>query len=82
MIKIIILLFIPLIAISQASVLDDYVAMPDSHYNWEVMDYTLNGSDFNANFTGYVLNMTSQKWLDETIIDRPIWTHALVVIIP
>ena len=29
------------------------------------MNYTLNGSDFNANFTGYVLNMTSQKWLDE-----------------
>ena len=39
--------------------LDDYVAKPDDHYSWHEMDYTLSGADFNANFTGYVLNMTS-----------------------
>ena len=28
--------------------------------------------------SGYVLNMTSQQWLDSSRIDRPIWTHQLV----
>lgn len=32
--------------------------------------------------TGYVLNMTSQKWLDESIVTRPIWWHILVVVVP
>lgn len=66
----------------QSTPLDDYVNEPDSHYKWSVMDYTLSGSDFNGDFVGHVLNMTSQKWLDESVVDRPIWTHALVIIEP
>jgi hypothetical protein len=31
---------------------------------------------------GYVLNMTSQGWLDASQVDRYIWTHLLVVIVP
>lgn len=44
---------------SYATPLDDYVHMPDPNYSWAVIrtydqpDYTL-----------YVLNFTSQKWLD------------------
>ncbi len=29
-------------------------------------------------YRGYLLNMTSQAWLDTTQIDRVIWTHQLV----
>lgn len=32
--------------------------------------------------SGYVLNLTSQQWLDTTKVDRSIWTHQLVVIVP
>ena len=43
----------------QATPLDDYVNMPDSHYKYEVLDeYRMDGQ-----YIAYVLNMTSQKWL-------------------
>ena len=32
--------------------------------------------------SGYLLNMTSQTWLDSSIMNRPVWTHQLVVIVP
>ena len=31
---------------------------------------------------GYLLNMTSQAWLDKSLVDRVVWTHQLVVVIP
>ena len=65
-----------------ATPLDDYVNKPDSHYTWSVKDYTLPGSSFHKNLTGYVIEMTSRKWLDETYVNRPVWRHALVVIVP
>jgi PhoPQ-activated pathogenicity-related protein len=57
--------------------LDDYVDKPDDHYNWEVIKEE-EGLGFKAVF----LNMTSQKWLNETLVDRPIWWHVLVLFIP
>lgn len=48
-----------LLYVAVTTPLDDYVNKPDSHYEWNVMDYKLNGSDFNGNFVGHVLNMTS-----------------------
>ncbi|KAK2192165.1 hypothetical protein NP493_37g05021 [Ridgeia piscesae] len=30
----------------------------------------------------YFLNMTSQKWMDETFSDRPIWWHDMVISVP
>ena len=30
----------------------------------------------------YVLNVTSQTWLDEGVMNRPIWWHYAVVIVP
>ncbi|ELW68253.1 Autocrine proliferation repressor protein A [Tupaia chinensis] len=59
--------------------LEDYVASFDPHYQYTVLDqYTLQGSDF----TLYYLNMTSLKWLDETLVDAPIWWHYLVICVP
>jgi hypothetical protein len=44
---------------SNATPLDDYVYKPDDHYRYEIIkQYTMDG------YTLYVLNMTSQKWLD------------------
>ena len=71
-----------LIASAFSTPLDDYVNKPDQHYTWSVKDYTLPGSSFHKNLTGYVIDMTSQKWLDESYVNRPVWRHALVVIIP
>ena len=30
----------------------------------------------------YVLNVTSQMWLNDSIMDRPIWWHYAVLIVP
>ena len=65
-----------------ATPLDDYVRKPDPHYSWTELNYTFSGAVFNDDYTAHVLNMTSQKWLDETIVSLPIWYHALVVVIP
>lgn len=55
---------------SDATPLDDYVNMPDPHYNYELIQtYTQVG------YKVYVLNMTSQKWKDETFVRNPIWWH-------
>lgn len=57
--------------------LDRYVAAPDPNFSFEVATtFTGNG------YTSYVLEMTSQQWLTEEEIDRPIWTHHLHVVVP
>lgn len=39
--------------------LDDYVKTPDPHYNYTLLQtYRIEG------YTLYILNFTSQKWLD------------------
>ena len=39
--------------------LDDYVNAPDSHFNWTIIT-TYEEPDYKL----YILNFTSQKWLD------------------
>eukprot|EP00058_Branchiostoma_floridae_P004655 XP_002590143.1 hypothetical protein BRAFLDRAFT_90877 [Branchiostoma floridae] len=59
--------------------LDDYVNKPDPHYSYhEVLEWRLKG----PGYTMYLLNMTSQQWLSEDDVDRPIWWHFLTVTIP
>lgn len=51
-----------------ATPLDDYVNTPDPHYSYTFLKlYEM--TDYNI----YVLNMTSQKWLDESVTLNPIW---------
>lgn len=65
------------INIINATPLDDYVNTPDSHYSYELLQtYEDIGSKV------YVINMTSQKWLDETIVKNPIWWHIVTISIP
>lgn len=57
--------------------LDDYVNTPDDHYKYDLLKvYEMKG------YKLYILNMTSQKWLDETVVKNPIWWHYLCINIP
>lgn len=62
---------------SLATPLDDYVNTPDPHYKYDLIKtYEMTG------YKIYILNMTSQKWLDETVVKNPIWWHFLCITIP
>ncbi|KAG9334544.1 hypothetical protein JZ751_007480 [Albula glossodonta] len=59
--------------------LDQYVNTFDPHYSYTVLD---NLTRREEEFTSYVLNMTSLKWLNESVVDRPVWWHYMTVTIP
>ncbi len=64
-------------AISQGTPLDDYIAIPDNAYGWNLQDKTQED-----HCTIYHLQLTSQQWRSFLEVDSPIWTHALTVIVP
>tara|TARA_B110000208_G_scaffold166037_1_gene204655 strand:+ start:174 stop:1187 length:1014 start_codon:yes stop_codon:yes gene_type:complete len=69
---------------ASADPLSDYLNKPESVYKWENTGATIN-IGLGAS-TGYVLNVTSQTWLDPTRAHGPyggaVWTHQVVVIVP
>lgn len=71
------------VAVARATPLDEYVSAVDPHYGW-----TDTGHRFKTTLggTGYVLNVTSQKWLDISRAAGPgntsLWTHQVVVVVP
>src|SRR5438128_8183137 len=64
-------------AISEVTALDRYVAALDPSYRYELIE-TIPGDGYAV----HVLEMTSQRWRDETEVDRPLWKHWLTVIQP
>jgi PhoPQ-activated pathogenicity-related protein len=58
--------------------LDEYVNAEDSSYSY----YVLETYDEDPDFTVFVLNMTSQTWLDDSWSDSPTWWHYLSIFIP
>ena len=64
-------------ATDNLTALDEYVAAPDPSYSWE-LKHTHKG----AGWTGYVLYMASQTWLTEQEVDRTLWEHWLVILVP
>lgn len=63
--------------------MDDYVSKEDPHYKWEFLEHHTVHTVFGG--TAYALNVTSQKWLDESILEGPngaIWTHQVIVVVP
>src|ERR1700730_3053203 len=64
-------------AIGEVTALDRYVAAPDPSYRYELIE-TIPGDGYSA----HVIEMTSQRWRDETEVDRPLWKHWLTVIEP
>lgn len=57
--------------------LDEYVHTPDPSYEWELVK-TIPGEGY----TGYVLDMVSQNWLTEEVVNRTEWRHWVVVAVP
>lgn len=72
--------FLALMAVSVATAtpLDDYVAKVDGCFNFEDLNMTRGGNGW----TGHIWNLTSQCWLDGTQVNRPVWWHHLIVVIP
>jgi len=66
-------------AVAGGTPLDDYVAAPDSSYKFGP-EPVLTVSD--PNYTATVWAMTSQTWLTESEIDRPVWEHYLTIVEP
>jgi PhoPQ-activated pathogenicity-related protein len=62
---------------ASATVLDDYVARPDAAYHHELYH-----TDSTLFYTTYFLKMTSQRWRDESEVDRPLWEHQLQITVP
>lgn len=62
---------------SQRTALDDYVAKPDTTYEWKV-----EGTVENAGFKTAIIKLKSQTWRTEKDVDRPVWEHWLVVTVP
>ncbi len=57
--------------------LDRYVAAPDANFRWKVLrDLPAEGA------TATLIELTSQKWLTENEVERPLWTHWLTVVRP
>jgi hypothetical protein len=59
--------------------LDEYVWREDNTYAWRTEDELFREDEHTKT---YVLNVTSQTWLDDSVMDRPIWWHYAVVVVP
>eukprot|EP01062_Namystynia_karyoxenos_P007973 TRINITY_DN1280_c0_g1_i1.p1 TRINITY_DN1280_c0_g1~~TRINITY_DN1280_c0_g1_i1.p1 ORF type:complete len:532 (+),score=208.14 TRINITY_DN1280_c0_g1_i1:67-1596(+) len=62
--------------------LDDYVNKADDNYKWTDTKQTVK---MLSGATGHLLNVTSQKWLDESRAVGPngaLWTHQVLVVVP
>ena len=71
------LLLIGFLGIASGTPLDDYVAMQDGYYSWQLID-RVEGK----NSTLYLLFLNSQKWRTESELDQPLWTHWLTIAVP
>ncbi len=57
--------------------LDRYVARPDPHYTWHLVNATKS-----EGYTTYILEMISQSWLTTNEVNRPLWQHWLTLVKP
>jgi PhoPQ-activated pathogenicity-related protein len=64
-------------AADQLTALDRYVAAPDPSYAFQLV-----GTHPGILCKTYVLEMTSQTWLTAREVDKPIWKHWLIVVVP
>ena len=61
----------------KATPLDDYVTSVDSNYG-----YRIHQTVDRFGYTGFVLEMTSQKWRTTDEVDRTIWKHWVSIVVP
>jgi PhoPQ-activated pathogenicity-related protein len=60
-----------------ATALDDYVAAPDANYT-----YSLRSTVSGPGYAAKVWAMTSQAWRNASEVNRTLWEHWLIVIVP
>ena len=63
---------------AEDSALDRYVARPDPNYTYTLYDTQRR----RGLYTAYFLRMTSQQWRSASEVDRPIWEHEVIILIP
>ncbi len=57
--------------------LDRYVAAPDPNFTWKVVrELPAEG------VTATLVEMTSQQWLTDKEVERPLWTHWITIVRP
>jgi PhoPQ-activated pathogenicity-related protein len=61
----------------RVNALERYVALPDPSYRWKAVA-ALPGSGY----TTHLLELVSQRWRDESEVDRPRWQHWLSLVVP
>lgn len=69
-------------AAALAMPIDDYVSKDDGYFSWFDTNQTVK---MLSGATGYMLNVTSQKWMNESVATGPngaIWTHQALVVVP
>jgi len=57
--------------------LDRYVAAPDPAYAYKLIDTIKSTGQ-----TTFILELTSQTWLTEKEVDKPVWKHWLTIVRP
>src|SRR5690348_14795754 len=78
-----VLAFVGCLVLAKAALADDetsldrYIAAPDPSYSFHLVA-TRDGSGFKT----HVLEMTSQTWMSAKEVDRPVWKHWLVIVVP
>jgi PhoPQ-activated pathogenicity-related protein len=67
--------FALIFSLSYSTPLDDYVNTDDGYFNYSLIK-TYEMTDYKL----YIINMTSQKWYDETVVSQSIWWHYVGII--
>ena len=62
---------------ARVNALERYVASPDPSYRWKAVA-ALPGSGY----TTHLLELVSQRWRNESEVDRPRWQHQLRLVVP
>lgn len=62
---------------SAETALDRYVSKSDPNYT-----FFERSSQRGAGYTAHFLSMTSQQWRSSSEVDRPLWTHEVIIVIP
>lgn len=65
------------LSFAQKTPLDRYVAAPDSHYKYDLVN-TIPGKGY----TAYVIDLTSLEWRSASEVNLPIWKHWLTIVRP
>ena len=64
-------------------ILKNYIDRPEPAYKWTDTGTRLKGEGGDGvGWTGYLLNFTSQSWLNPELVTRSEWWHKLLIIVP